>query len=123
MSGSPRGNSPLPLAAALPLGAPSGAATTSSSGPRGRGTSSRPSDPRIASPGTSVACPLRVVRLPVMLGLSCRLARRQQLRRIDRLALLADLEMQLDAIGVTRTHLGDLLPAPHRLLLLHEQRL
>src|ERR1039457_1685119 len=52
-----------------------------------------------------------------------RSARRQELGRIDRLALLADLEVQLHTVGVARAHLGDLLAAPHGLVVLDEQRL
>ncbi|MDQ0586733.1 hypothetical protein QFZ47_000842 [Variovorax paradoxus] len=48
---------------------------------------------------------------------------RQVARRVDGLALAADFEMQLDAVGVAVAHLGDLLALLHRLVFLHEQRL
>ena len=58
---------------------------------------------------------------------SCRRAPDQRggssARRIDRLALLADLEVQLHAVGVGRAHLGDLLAALDGLVVLDQQRL
>src|SRR5690606_24959983 len=53
----------------------------------------------------------------------CTSARRQLARRVDGLALLADLEVQLDAVGVSGTHFGDLLALAHGLVFLDQQRL
>src|SRR5258706_6481731 len=46
--------------------------------------------------------------------------RRQVLRRVDRLAGLADLEVQLGRIGVGVAQIGDALAARHVLALLHQ---
>src|SRR6185369_3120394 len=92
-----------------------------SSSPSGGGGGGSPSAPlgRVACASRRLAMVLSSRRRPA----AWRLAWWQQACRVDRLALLADLEMQLDALRVARAHLRDPLAATYHLILLHQQGL
>src|SRR5438105_14758448 len=90
---------------------------------RGFGSSWMPSAGSAGSapPASSLAPGTALWPLPLRLLIAS--PHGQVARRIDRLALPPDLEMQLHAVGVARAHLRDFLSLAHRLVFLHQQGL